>query len=157
MATGGTYTIIEGTAPDPEPEPEPKPEWENPFDDVKEDLWYYEGVAKVCAAGLMSGTDKGFEPELKLTRGMLMTMLARLNGQDASGDGVRYRKGMDRAVSSSLKAQTCPLFRINRSLALSTNSTYVPVNASIGNHLSKHSLTVGCIRLDNSAMSFSTD
>lgn len=126
VAAGGTYTIIEGTAPDPEPEPEPepepdpdpdpepKPEWENPFDDVKEDLWYYEGVAKVCAAGLMSGTDKDFEPELKLTRGMLMTMLARLNGQDTSGDGVWYRKGMDWAVEQGISDGTAPEANITR-------------------------------------------
>ncbi len=52
-----------------------------PFTDVKTDAWYYDDVAYVYAAGLMNGTDKGFEPTLTLNRAMLVTTLWRLAGE----------------------------------------------------------------------------
>jgi hypothetical protein len=48
------------------------------FYDVKHDSWYYEAVKYVYENGLMQGTDNGFEPNGKMTRAMLVTVLFRL-------------------------------------------------------------------------------
>lgn len=58
-----------------------KVEEQLPFADLEKDAWYYEDVAYVYAAGLMNGTDKGFEPTLIANRAMLVTTLWRLAGE----------------------------------------------------------------------------
>ena len=49
------------------------------FLDVKDTDWYYEAVEYVYNNELFSGTDKGFEPNLSMTRAMLVTVLCRLD------------------------------------------------------------------------------
>ncbi|MBQ8765016.1 MAG: S-layer homology domain-containing protein, partial [Clostridia bacterium] len=67
-----------------EPKEEPKEEAEIPaftestFSDIKKDDWYYESVKYVYENNLMQGTDSGFEPESKMTRAMLVTVLYRM-------------------------------------------------------------------------------
>lgn len=65
-----------------EPIERPEGEWENPFNDVAEDAWYYEFVKSVAENGLMNGTGEGFDPSGKLTRAMLVTVLYRMSGSD---------------------------------------------------------------------------
>ena len=79
-----TFTIAESEA-QPEPEPEPLV---NPFADISEDDWFYDDVMYVYTNGLMTGTSAAtFSPALTLTRGMVVTMLWRLEGEPAiSGD-----------------------------------------------------------------------
>ena len=50
------------------------------FEDVKNDAWYYDAVSYVSKNKLMSGTDKGFEPDTNMTRAMLVTVLYRIEG-----------------------------------------------------------------------------
>lgn len=51
------------------------------FNDVPETAWYYENVKYVFENGLMLGTsDTKFEPSGKLTRGMFVTVLCRIDG-----------------------------------------------------------------------------
>jgi uncharacterized repeat protein (TIGR02543 family) len=50
-------------------------EWINTYPDVAESAWYYNAVKYVSKGGLFSGTDKGFEPEVSMTRAMLVTVL----------------------------------------------------------------------------------
>ena len=58
----------------------------NPFADVKESDWYYDAVLDVYAKGLMNGTSATtFEPDLGLSRGMIVTILHRLEGTPAAG------------------------------------------------------------------------
>ncbi|MPM69806.1 hypothetical protein SDC9_116754 [bioreactor metagenome] len=58
--------------------------WTNPFTDVKESDWYYSSVRYVSESGLMTGTGSGqFSPQAQVTRGMLMTILHRLDGSPA--------------------------------------------------------------------------
>ena len=57
------------------------------FSDVEESAWYYEAVKYVNENGLMQGTDKGFEPELNMTRAMLVTVLYRMENEKLA-DGV---------------------------------------------------------------------
>ena len=51
---------------------------ESTFPDVKKDDWHYESVKYVYENKLMQGTDSGFEPESKMTRAMLVTVLFRM-------------------------------------------------------------------------------
>ena len=57
-----------------------------PFTDVNANSWYYSGVKFAYEKGLMNGTGNGtFSPNADTTRGMILTMLARLEGQNTSG------------------------------------------------------------------------
>ena len=57
-------------------------EWKNSFSDVAENDWFYDAVRYVCKEGLMSGTSlSSFEPNLETTRGMIVTILYRMEKQ----------------------------------------------------------------------------
>ena len=59
----------------------PEGQWTNPFVDVPEDAWYYDAVRYVNEKGLMAGTSANtFAPDLTTTRGMIVTILYRLEG-----------------------------------------------------------------------------
>ena len=85
----GTYTFtmpsgdvkIEVTfAEDPDWEPEPE-EPAMPFNDVDENDWFYDVVLYAYENGLMTGTSADtFAPNTATTRGMIVSMLARLEG-----------------------------------------------------------------------------
>ena len=53
-----------------------------PFTDVIEGEWYYDAVKYVYKNGLMNGTGDGtkFSPSMNLTRGMVVTVLYRMEG-----------------------------------------------------------------------------
>lgn len=56
------------------------------FTDVPSNAWYYDYVQYVVANGLMEGTSATtFEPEANMTRAMLWTILARIDGEEISG------------------------------------------------------------------------
>ena len=58
---------------------------ENPFTDVKTTDWFYDGVQYVYAHGMMNGTGNGrFSPKSTTTRGMIVTILHRLEGTPAA-------------------------------------------------------------------------
>lgn len=58
------------------------PEWENPFCDVADDDWYCDDVKYVSMNGLISGmTQSIFAPDGLLTRGMLVAVLYRVEGE----------------------------------------------------------------------------
>ncbi len=61
--------------------PEQKPEEKETFKDVKKNDWYYEAVEYVANKGLMNGTGNDeFTPDANTTRGMIVTILYRLEG-----------------------------------------------------------------------------
>lgn len=63
---------------EPEPEPDPEP---LPFLDVQLRDWYYEDVDYVYRLGLMQGTGAtAFSPDGVTTRGMVVTILYRMEG-----------------------------------------------------------------------------
>ena len=88
----GTYTFtmpsgdvkIEVTfAEDPDWEPAP----EMPFTDVNEGDWFYDVVLYAYDNGLMTGTSADtFAPNTATTRGMIVSMLARLEGVTSAED-----------------------------------------------------------------------
>lgn len=54
-------------------------QYNNPFEDVNEDDWFYEAIECVNNKGLMSGTGiTTFEPYLDTTRSMIVTILYRI-------------------------------------------------------------------------------
>ncbi|MDR1540875.1 MAG: S-layer homology domain-containing protein [Clostridiales bacterium] len=56
-----------------------------PFVDVARTARYYGNVAFTCAHGLFAGTDADkFSPNASMTRGMIVTVLGKLAGADAS-------------------------------------------------------------------------
>ena len=66
---------------------EATPEWPPfPFGDVSEGDWYYDSVYYVYAYGLMNGTAEAtFNPDGATTRGMLVTILYRMEGSPQGG------------------------------------------------------------------------
>lgn len=57
----------------------------NPFKDVFESDWYYEDVMYVYKNGLMTGTATDmFSPTMTTTRGMIVTILYRLEGEPST-------------------------------------------------------------------------
>lgn len=54
-----------------------------PFTDVSDTDWYYEAVKYVYENGIMSGVGNGrFDPEQKTTRGMMATVLWKIEGSE---------------------------------------------------------------------------
>ena len=132
VAAGGIYTITKTDAPAdptpapaPAPAPSPKPDngpeqeveepFANPYPDVRESDWHYEAVCYVTEAQLMTGTDKGFEPDLTTSRAMLWTILARLSGQEtAAADGAWYAAAQRWASAAGVSDGTDPNGAITR-------------------------------------------
>lgn len=60
--------------------------WTNPYTDVAEDIWYYDAVRYVTEKGLMNGVNTdSFAPNAITTRGMIVTILYRLENEPAAG------------------------------------------------------------------------
>ena len=54
-------------------------EWENPFDDVNENDWFYKAVEFCVKKGIFTGmTENSFQPDTHVTRAMFVTILGRL-------------------------------------------------------------------------------
>lgn len=71
-----TITVVHGAKAE-----EP---WVNPFRDVTESDWFYDDVRFANQSGLFNGVEKDlFAPEEPMTRGMLVTVLWRLDGETA--------------------------------------------------------------------------
>ena len=85
------------------------------FADVEAGSWYEAAVGYVVDAGLFNGTgEREFSPNQGMTRAMLMTVLARLDGVDTSGGANWYDKGMTWAVALGISDGTMPESGITR-------------------------------------------
>lgn len=112
---GGSSKPVEPENPPVEPE-NPPVEPETPatpasekFDDVAKDSWYEAGVTYVTDKGLFQGVAEGvFAPNTNMTRAMLMTVLARLDGQETSGGATWYAKAMDWAKAQGISDGSAP-------------------------------------------------
>lgn len=112
VTIGVTFDVIEAPAPYTD-EPE-ETHWVTPFPDVSENDWFYGDVAYVTQHGLMNGMDGGFNPGGTATRGMIMTILARMAGVNTSGSSPWYRLGMEWAVQNGVSDGTSPEGEITR-------------------------------------------
>ena len=106
------------------PLPDIKPDWKPddkpeepvfPFDDVSAGVWYYAAVKYVYENGVMNGTDTyKFSPNTTLTRAMVWTMLARLDGVDTNGGATWYEKAREWAMAEGVSDGTDPMGAITR-------------------------------------------
>jgi S-layer homology domain. len=86
-----------------------------PFTDVHEQDWFYTAVAFAYRNGLVSGiSETNFGPDMSLTRSMLMTILARLDGVDTAASDPWYVMGMNWAVDAGISDGTAPMANISR-------------------------------------------
>ena len=86
-----------------------------PFDDVAEGNWAADAVAFVSSRELFQGTGgKNFSPAAPMTRGMLMTVLARLDGADTAGGAIWYEKGVAWAAARGVSNGENPEVNITR-------------------------------------------
>ena len=77
--------------------------------------WAKNEADTVVARGLFNGTsDTMFSPSLPMTRGMVVTVLARMSGADASGGAKWYDKGCAWAVANDISDGTAPESSITR-------------------------------------------
>lgn len=86
------------------------------FTDLLQNVWYHDAVEYVLANGIMNGTGDGttFSPNMPLSRAMMMTMLARLDGVNTDGGATWYAKGMAWAVANGISDGTNPDGNITR-------------------------------------------
>lgn len=85
------------------------------FVDVPSTSWASDAVYFSSARELFSGTSVDtFSPNAPMTRAMLVTVLARLDGEDTSGGATWYQKGMDWAVANGISDGTNPNSNITR-------------------------------------------
>ena len=84
------------------------------FDDVSDNAWYASAVRYAVENGLMNGTGAGqFSPAASTTRGMVMTILARMAGADTSGTPW-YAAGMNWAKANGVSDGTKPAASVTR-------------------------------------------
>lgn len=107
------------------------------FVDVPAGSWFYTPVYYAYENGLMNGVGDGtrFAPGDNLTRGMLMTILARLDGVDTAGGATWYTKGMEWAKAVGISDGTMPEANITREQAVTMlfrYAQYKGVDVSVG-------------------------
>ena len=86
-----------------------------PFTDVSANAWYYEAVKYVYANGIMNGMDRySFQPNGTLTRAMVWTMLARLDGVDTEGGANWYAKAQEWATATGVSDGENPTGEVTR-------------------------------------------
>ena len=114
-----TFTAIWANMPDitpgtPDDDDEPVvPDF--PFTDVKAGQWFYEAVKYVYGEGIMNGMDRySFQPNGTLTRAMIWTMLARLDGVDTEGGANWYAKAQEWATATGVSDGENPTGEVTR-------------------------------------------
>lgn len=95
------------TKPSTKPTDEPAKPDASKFVDVSKNNWYFDAVQYVLENGLMNGTSANeFSPNADTTRGMIVTILARLDGVDTSGSSPWYAAGRTWAMSNGISDGT---------------------------------------------------
>ena len=102
------------------------------FTDVPETRWSHDAVAFVTARGIFGGTGADrFRPEMTATRGMLMTVLARYDGEEISGADWK-RPGMAWSVARGVSDGTDPDAPVTREQLVTMLWRYAGEPASSG-------------------------
>ena len=85
------------------------------FKDVPQNSWFAGAVQYVTSNSLMNGTSTtAFSPSANMSRGMLMTVLARYDGESTEGGTVWYEKGMNWAKNKGISDGSAPNRNITR-------------------------------------------
>lgn len=108
--TGGTH--VKPEEPDQKPE---TPVVDADFIDVRPSDWYYDAVAYVSENGIMTGVAEGvFNPDGTVTRAMVWTVLARMDGVNTEGGSSWYAKAQAWAIDTGVSDGTDPNGAITR-------------------------------------------
>ena len=114
VKTGGKYTFVM---------PEEKVKIQVTYQEIQEvaysdvvvGSWYEEAVAYVSDNGLMNGVGGGkFAPNRTVTRAMVWTVLARMDGEDTASTGLWYAKAQQWAMEIGVSDGTNPESAITR-------------------------------------------
>ena len=110
------------------------------YGDVKSGDWFASAVQSMTKLGLMTGTGNGsFSPTTATTRAMILTVLARMDGEDTSG-ALWYAAGRAWAIENGIsdgsnlngkltREQLCAmLYRYAQSKGYDTQSGSTPLN-----------------------------
>lgn len=85
------------------------------FKDVPQNSWFASAVQYVTSNSLMNGTSTtAFSPSANMSRGMLMTVLARYAGESTEDGTVWYEKGMNWAKNKGISDGSAPNRNITR-------------------------------------------
>ncbi len=85
LLTEGSDTPVRPVTPS-KPSQKPDTGKDLPFTDVSANNWFYDGVKYAYENGLMNGTSSNaFSPNANTTRGMIVTILARVEGVNTNG------------------------------------------------------------------------
>ena len=85
------------------------------FKDVPQNSWFASAVQYVTSNSLMNGTSTtAFSPNAAMSRGMLMTVLARYAGESTEGGTIWYEKGMNWAKNKGISDGSAPNRNITR-------------------------------------------
>lgn len=85
------------------------------FKDVPQNSWFVSAVQYVTSSSLMNGTSTtAFSPSATMSRGMLMTVLARYAGESTEDGTVWYEKGMNWAKNKGISDGSAPNRNITR-------------------------------------------
>ena len=83
--------------------------------DVSVGDWYYDAVSYVSENGLMTGVSNGkFNPDGTVTRAMVWTVLARMDGENTDGGSAWYSKAQAWAMETGVSDGTDPMGSITR-------------------------------------------
>ena len=106
------------------------------FTDVASGQWFYDAVMYVYENGIMNGMDKStFAPDGSLTRAMVWTMLARMDGVETEGGDAWYSKAQAWAVENEVSDGTSPDGAITREqlvTMLYRYAQYKGIDVSVG-------------------------
>ena len=92
-----------------------KPAAQTEFYDVATTAWYYDAVMYVCENGYMNGVAEGqFNPDGAVTRAMVWTVLARMDGENTEGGSTWYAKAQAWAMETGVSDGTDPNGAITR-------------------------------------------
>ena len=85
------------------------------YTDVSPYAWYAEAVEYVTVQGLMNGVGEGkFAPSATVTRAMVWTVLARMDGEDTEGGSTWYSKARTWAMENGVSDGANPEAAITR-------------------------------------------
>ena len=105
-------TILPILPSDPKPVEPSEPD---DYYDVSVGDWYYEAVSYVTEEGLMTGVGNGkFNPNGAVTRAMVWTVLARMDGENTDGGATWYSKAQSWAMRTGVSDGTNPMGSITR-------------------------------------------
>ena len=101
------------------------------------DQWYHSAICFAINNGIMNGTGNGttFSPYLNVSRAMMMTMLARLDGVDTSTGSTWYEAGMKWAMDKGISDGTNPNGDITREQMVTMLYRYAGMPSVSGNLL----------------------